>query len=82
MAAIIIALIMGFNVYPASGFVTDMNVPENTVTVTDATGHEWAFEGTEDWFIGDGVSMILSDNGTEIVTDDTILSVRYNGLDK
>lgn len=75
--SVIIAL---FGLYPASGYVVEIEPECDTVIVETANGHLWGFYGIEDWEIGDGCSMLMSDNGTENITDDVILSVRYNGF--
>lgn len=66
------------NLYPNAGIVTDVDRTTDTVTWTDGY-NDWCFEGTEDWMVGDGIAAIMDDNGTEIVTDDEIVSVRYIG---
>ena len=67
-------------VYPMNATVTEVNVEENTVTVTNEVGHMYKFEEAEDWLVGDGVNLIVSDNGTfNDKTDDIILSVSYTG---
>ena len=67
------------NVYPETAVITD--IQSETVTVTCANGNEFQFEDEDgDWFYGDIVSMKMYSNGTEIVTDDIILDVRYGGF--
>lgn len=64
--------------YPLTTVVTEIN--ENEIVVTDFNGNDWVFENTnEDWCIGDYCSMIMSDNATEIIFDDEIISCRYSG---
>ena len=64
--------------YPDAGIVTGVDRETDTVTWTDGW-NDWCFEGTEDWMVGDGIAAIMDDNGTETVTDDVIVSVRYIG---
>lgn len=66
-------------VYPLAGTVTGIDTGADVVTFTDGVGNDWEFYGAEDWMIGDGVAAIMDDNGTEAVTDDVIVSVRYVG---
>lgn len=66
-------------IYPKSGIVTDVNETKNSVTVMDLNGNEWSFSGSEDWIPGDNVAMIMDDQGTTIIYDDEIVSVRYEG---
>ena len=40
---------------------------------------QWQFKGVEDWGIGDVCSCIMSDNGTELIDDDKIVKVKYDG---
>lgn len=71
------ALLLWLGLYPKSGIVTEVNIPANTVTVTDANGNGWAFYGTEDYEVGDAVAMIMDSKGTETIYDDEIVTVRY-----
>ena len=49
-------------------------------TYSDELEHMYKFEEAEDWLVGDGVNLIISDNGTfNDKTDDIILSVSYTG---
>jgi len=64
--------------YPATFRVTDFETETDSVVCVDCNGNEWMFQGIEDWCVGDCVSAIMDDNGTEIIYDDSIISVRYN----
>lgn len=55
---------------------TDRN--SDMVTIKDSNGNKWQFCGVEDWEVNDCVSLIMYDNGTRQISDDTIVSVRYN----
>lgn len=66
-------------IYPRTMVVYQMNHETDTVTLIDSTRNLWTFQGIEDWEIGDICSCILNTNGTEIITDDTIVTTRYNG---
>ena len=65
--------------YPDAGVVTKVDHKTDTVEVTMLNGNIFAFYGSEDWWNGDIVAMILSDNGTETVIDDAIINVKYSG---
>ena len=67
------------SIYPRTAVVTEINRDTNTITVTDNVGYMWQFTETDDWENGDIVSMIMHDNGTDVITDDSIVSVRYHG---
>lgn len=67
------------NYYAMTAVVSDLDYAGDTVTVENASGFTWCFEGTEDWEVGDVASLVMDDNGTEIIFDDEIVSVRYSG---
>ena len=65
------------NYYPATGIVTEIDAESDAVHWNDGY-NEWFFYGIEDWMEGDGISVIMCDNGTETVTDDYMVgSPRY-----
>ena len=64
---------------PTAMIVNELDYDENTVICIDFNGNEWAFEGIEDWRIGDIASMIMDDMETELIYDDIIIMVRYSG---
>ena len=67
------------NIYAETFLVSE--VVGEKVILTDFNGMQWAFYDTEgdDWRPGDIASCIMSDNGTEIIFDDQILSIKYSG---
>lgn len=65
------------HLYPLTTTVTEIN--NDTVTVEDATGNIWSFNGAEDWQVGDCCALIMHDNSTSEIIDDTIISTRYQG---
>ena len=56
--------------YPAVGKIVGFCNNTDTVFVKTNDGNMWFFTGIEDWMEGDGISVIMCDNGTETVTDD------------
>ena len=44
-------------------------------------GHYYVMEGIEDLFVGDICGLLMHDNGTSYILDDSILSVTYSGWD-
>jgi len=66
-------------IYPMTAKVIDVNYITDIVTVENFTGFTFSFYGCEDWQIGDCCSLIMDDNGTELIYDDCILQVRYGG---
>ena len=73
----ILSLISSGYVYPDAMMVTE--VKDDIVTVETTTGNIFAFHGAEDYEVGDMVATIMCSNGTDDVTDDTILCARYVG---
>lgn len=65
------------HLYPLSTTVTE--IKNDTVTVEDATGNIWSFDGAEDWQINDSCALIMDDNSTKDIRDDVIISTRYQG---
>ena len=78
MKALLVALMLstGINIYPVAGVVTEVDRETDTVTFS-TYGNAFSFYGCEDWEVGDGIAAIMSDNGTEEIYDDEIISVRY-----
>lgn len=60
------------NFYPTTGIVTEIDMASDAVYWSDGI-NRWCFYGVEDWMIGDGVSAIMSDEGTELVYDDRMV---------
>lgn len=67
------------NIY-AETFIVSETIG-NKVILTDFNGFQWAFYDTEgdDWRPGDIASCIMSDEGTPLIFDDQILSIKYSG---
>ena len=75
----IIALIAALGLSPVTARVVDLNRTDDIVTIELANGYQYAFEGCSDYCVGDFVSAIVWRNGTDIITDDIIVSVHYSG---
>lgn len=66
--------------YPATMIVYCIDYRLDIVYITDGY-HNFYFVGVEDLYIGDTLSLIMSDNGTpNTVKDDIILDYRYSDL--
>lgn len=65
------------HLYPLTTTVTEIN--NDIVTVEDSNGNLWSFNGVEDWQVGDGCALIMHDNSTSEIMDDTIISTQYQG---
>lgn len=74
-----IFLMIALMIYPLAGIVTEVNYAEDVVTVQDGAGNLWQFLDAEDWGVGDLCALLMDDNGTEDIRDDSILLVRYGG---
>jgi len=64
--------------YPETGVVVEIH--DDIVVVETSTGNLFEFYGSEDWFVGDIVSMIMDSCGTANVKDDVIITVKYSGV--
>ena len=65
--------------YPTTAVIYDLDRENDLVTVEDANGNLWQFEGCEDWDINDICSILMDDCGTTSIYDDKIVMVRYSG---
>lgn len=66
--------------YPVTAVVVSVWYDDDVVTVMDCNGFVWEFYGTEGWQVGDTCSMIMDDNGTVEVEDDTIVTMQYSSF--
>lgn len=62
--------------YPETGKVVE--ICNDTVSVETSTGNIFEFYGSEDWFVGDCISLIMDSCGTSRVTDDIIIDAHYS----
>ena len=66
--------------YPSTMIVYCVDYRLDLVYITDGYNNFY-FEGVEDLFTGDTLSLIMNDNGTpETVKDDVIVNYRYSNL--
>lgn len=65
--------------YPETARVVEINYDDDIVIVETFSGFLFAFQGCEDFCVGDGVSMIMDDLNTEKIFDDEIVMVHYCG---
>lgn len=67
------------HIYPLSTVVECVN--GNEITTKDFNGNLWTFtDKTEDWIKGDICSLIMHDNYTNIIYDDTTIKAQYSGF--
>lgn len=69
---------VGGGVYPLVAVVREVDRAEDTVLFEDSTGHRWRIRGAEDWQVGDCAGLLMNDNGTSSVRDDTVIAARYS----
>lgn len=68
------------NLWTRACIVVEVN--GNSVIVEDSVGHRWGFTDTEEyWEVGDGCSLLLDDNGTQEIYDDTIMRADFYRVD-
>lgn len=77
--AIVAMLIFNGTIYSTTCVIVDTDYETDTVTMSTASGYLYQFEGIEDYWNGDLVSVIMYNNGTPEIIDDVILSHRYVG---
>ena len=65
--------------YPKTAVIVELCEEDDLVIVEDANGQSWCFTGIVDWYVGDLVSMLMDDMGTEIIYDDEIVDTYYSG---
>ena len=65
------------HIYSNVGKVIELDRDNDIVTVIDGIGYTWQFTECDDWMIGDYVSCIMYDMGTESITDDVIIDYHY-----
>lgn len=67
--------------YPLTAVVVDLDYNEDVLILEDGAELVWEFEGTEDFEIGDIVSLLMWDNNTpDSIYDDVVLLVYYSGF--
>ena len=67
-------------IYPATAVVTSVDYELDVVTVTNATGFVYEFDGVEDLAVGDLMSLVMYSGGTPMtIADDEVISARYAG---
>lgn len=82
---LIMFVVMGFAIkakgeeYAMMTVVVEVNRQDDEVVCVDFNGNEWAFEGCEDWLVGDVCVMTMDDMDTDSIYDDEITDIRYDG---
>lgn len=79
--AAVIALLANSIIYPATMVITAVDYETDIVTVENATGFIYEFEGVEDLVPGDVMSLVMYNNNTWwTIEDDWVISARYSGF--
>ena len=65
------------DMYPETAKVIMVDYDIDMIMVETFTGFRFPFKGCEDWQEGDCASLIMDDNGTELVYDDCIIMAQY-----
>lgn len=68
------------NLYPATMAVKEIDEERNLMTLVNATGYTYQVYGIEDYIVTDVVALIMDGKGTDIITDDEIVNMRYTGF--
>lgn len=80
LSILLFASLASADTYPAAGVVVGFEHELDIVLVEESNGTIWAFEGIEDWQIGDFVALLMDDSGTELIFDDQIIMAHYTGF--
>lgn len=84
---ILVAFINGFgfsmyimmnHLYSRDGIIVEVNTETNEVVWVDGVGHWWIIEGTDDWMVDDGITVINFDMFTNNIEDDYTIEYRYS----
>lgn len=73
------------NLYARCCAIVDIEYGEdgiNLIIIEDCNGYQFSYyDDADDLLIGDAMSCIFDDNGTEEVTDDIVVAARYDRPD-
>lgn len=82
MKALIFSLILtSLGLYPETGKVIEVNHKTDIVSVEIPNGYVYGFYGAEDWKVGDYASLLMSNNRTEVVTDDIVVDAEFSRIE-
>lgn len=68
------------NIYPQYSVVVSIDKERDIVTV-ECNDTKYEMRGVEDWEEGDKCSLLMDTNGTDVVSDDTIIKAEYDGYE-
>lgn len=75
---IIFFISINFDYYSTIGRVVGYDSISDTLYIK-SDNNLWEYDGIEDWMIDDYCSIVFCDNGTESISDDEIVYIRYIG---
>lgn len=91
---ILAVMLMPFFLFPFTGpdlgryyarlyQIKAINIEQARMTVEDYNGNEWnIYCDIDDWNVGDYISAIVDNNGTDNIYDDEIIGIRSERPDK
>ena len=84
LVVVALVVLVGNNVanaeaYSMTTLVVELDYSNDIVTVMDFNENLWTFYGCEDWAIYDICSCTMDTNNTDIIYDDIITDVKYDG---
>ena len=79
LIALIFQLATSGIIYPMTTVVDTTNIQTDEIFFLDTNGNRWCRKEIEDWTKGDLAALLMFNNFTEDISDDIILSARYNG---
>ena len=71
----------GARTYGKISHVVELDYEDDVVIVEDELGRLWEFYCVEDWQVDDCVILVMNDQGTLAMEDDTIVSTTYSAID-
>lgn len=66
--------------YPQTIKVVKADEETGILTLQTSTGYTYQWNGLEDFYEGDYAAVLMDTNGTQYITDDEILDIRYSGF--
>lgn len=68
------------DLYAATVMVFQIDFVKDEFQAVDFSGSQiHIFEGIEDYYIGDLISMVMDDNDTDFISDDEVINYNYVG---
>ena len=64
--------------YALTAKVIKLDSINDIVAVEDSTGNIWEFYGTQDWELNDCVSLVMNNQGTDSIFDDSIENATFS----